>query len=676
MLHAEAKKRIAKLKKEINHHRYLYHVLDKVEISDAASDSLKNELATLEAQYPDLVTPDSPTQRVSGQALDGFTKVRHAVRQWSFSDAFSFSEMKEWEERLKKILSAKGIESHLDYVCELKIDGLHVVLTYQKGLFVRGATRGDGIIGEDVTQNLKTIEAVPLRLEEDVDIVCEGEVFMRKSVFAALNKKFQKEKRALLANPRNAAAGGIRQLDPRIARERQLDIYTYEIDQASFPVPMQQREVLERLQQLGLKVNKCFASCPDLKAVEAYYHKWQKRKIQIDFWYDGVVVKVNDRAKQKAVGYVGKGPRFIIAYKFSAEEATTIVKEIKVQVGRMGSLTPVAVLEPVRIAGSTVSRATLHNEDEIRRLGLKIGDTVIIHKAGDIIPEVVKVLPGLRTGKEKNFKMPARCPMCGTPVVKPEGEVAYRCPNKVCYAQEQEKLIHFASKKAFNIVGLGEKIIKKLMDEGLIITPPDIFALKQGDLEPLERFAPKSAQNLITAIGRAKTVPLAHFLLALGIRYVGVETAALLADFLATKVRPLTIQNLSRAAIKIGVDEWRQVEGVGEKVASSLFAYFQSKRNRKILDELEKAGIVLQYFKSTKPQKFSGLTFVLTGALKNFTRDQAKQHIEELGGNVTSAVTKKTDYVVAGEDPGSKLEKAQALKVKIIGEKEFKKLLQ
>ncbi len=675
MLRSEAKKRIEKLKQEINHHRYLYHVLDRVEISDAAADSLKNELAKLEAQFPDLVTSDSPTQRVSGKALDGFTKVRHAVRQWSFNDAFSLAEMQEWEERLKKILRSQGRPSQLDYVCELKIDGLHVVLTYQKGLFVQGATRGDGVIGEDVTQNLKTIEAVPLRLEEDVDLVCEGEVFMRRSVFAALNKKLKKEKRALLANPRNAAAGGIRQLDPRIAAERELDIYTYEIDEASFPVPLKQQEILEKLQQLGLKVNKNFAYCSTLQAVEAYYHKWQKRKDEIDFWYDGIVVKVNDREIQKALGYVGKGPRFIIAYKFSAEEATTIVREIKVQVGRMGTLTPVAILDPVRIAGSTVSRATLHNEDEIRRLGLMIGDTVIIHKAGDIIPEVVKVLPGLRTGKEKNFKMPARCSICGTPVIKPPGEVAYRCPNKSCYAQEQEKLIHFASKRAFNIVGLGEKIIKKLMDEGLIITAPDIFALKQGDLEPLERFATKSAQNLIASIQKAKTVALAHFIFALGIRYIGIETAALLADFLATKVQPLTIKKLMQVASKIGAAEWRQVEGVGEKVAASLYAYFQSKRNCKILDDLEKAGIILQYFKSTQPQKFAGLTFVLTGALKNFTRDQAKQRIEELGGNVTSAVSAQTDYVVAGEEPGSKLSKAKALGVRVISEDEFKKLL-
>lgn len=675
MTREQAKKRIAKLQKEIKHHRYLYHVLDKVEISDAALDSLKHELFKLEKQFPQFVTEDSPTQRISGQALEKFEKVRHAVRQWSFSDAFSQEEMEEWAERLQKILREQGMSKDLDFLCELKVDGLHVVLTYVQGIFKQAATRGDGVIGEDVTQNVKTIEAVPLRLEEDVDLICEGEVFMRKSVLEALNQKLKKEKKPLLANPRNAAAGAIRQLDPRIAQKRNLDIYTYEIDQASFPIPETQKEVLAKLRALGLKVNKNFAHCQNLKEVQAFYKRWEKRKDQEDFWFDGIVVKVNQRSQQKALGYVGKGPRFIIAYKFAAEEATTVIRKIKVQVGRTGTLTPVAVLKPVQISGSTVSRATLHNQDEIKRLGLKIGDTVIIRKAGDIIPEVVKVLPKLRSGREKSFRMPKRCPICGSKVVKPQGEVAYRCPNKYCYAQEQEKLIHFASKKAFDIEGMGIQIVKQLMHEDLISTPADIFALTQGDLEPLERFAQKSAENLIAAIRKAKRISLQRFLFALGIRYVGEETTGLLADLLAAQIKPLNLKNLIRNGPKFSPEDWQNVEGVGEKVAVSLFKYFQTKRKVKLLKELDQAGIELFYTKSRKPQKFAGLNFVLTGTLQDFTRPEAKRRIEEFGGKVTSAVSPKTDYVVVGENPGSKYQKAKALGVKTIVEKEFRRLL-
>jgi len=671
----EAKKRIEKLRQEIEHYRYSYHVLDKSEISDAANDSLKHELFLLEQKYPEFVTPDSPTQRVGGEPLSEFQKVRHTVRQWSFYDAFSKEEMRDWEERLKKILIKKGRKVDLDYVCELKIDGLHVVLTYEKGIFVRAATRGDGRIGEDVSLNVKTIEAVPLRLKDAVDIVCEGEVFMGKKVFDALNQKFKKEKRPLLANPRNAAAGGIRQLDPKIAAERKLDIYVYKIDAASFSLPPNQLGELRKLQELGFKVNKNYTYCSNLDEVFCYYKEWEKRRDSQDFWFDGIVVKVNDHPKQEMLGYVGKGPRFVIAYKFAAEEATTRVLDIKVQVGRTGTLTPVAVLEPVRLAGSTVSRATLHNEDEIHRLGLKIGDTVILHKAGDVIPEVVKVLPHLRSGKEKEFKMPTRCVICGTKVIKLKGEVAYRCPNKFCFAQEREKLIHFAGKKGFDIKGLGEKIIEKLMEEGLITSPQDIFALKVGDLEPLERFAEKSAENLVTAITDAKKISFSHFLFALGIRYIGEETASLLASYLASKMDKVDITHLIKTAREIQPQDWQNIEGVGEKVGKSLYQYFQTKQNIKLLNDLHRAGIELIYERTKKPQKLAGLTFVLTGTLRKFSREKAKAKIEELGGNVSSAVSEKTNYVVAGDNPGSKYDRARVLGVKIIAEKEFLELL-
>ncbi len=675
MTKIEAKKRIEKLKKEINHHRYLYHVLDKSEISDAASDSLKHELFELEKKYPEFVTPDSSTQRVSGKALDKFIKARHQARQWSFNDAFSEKEMREWEERLQKILKSKDMPARLDYVCELKIDGLHIVLTYKKGILERAATRGDGTIGENVTQNIKTIEAVPLKLQKDVDIVCQGEVWMGKKILASLNRKLARQKKPLLANPRNAAAGAIRQLDPEIARSRRLDVYNYKIDQASFSLPKTHLKVLEKLRVLGFKVNRNYAHCKNLEAVFVYYKKWEARRDKEDFWFDGIVVKVNDYNQQKALGYIGKGPRFLIAYKFAAEEATTKVLEIQVQVGRTGALTPVAVLSPVRLGGSTVSRASLHNQDEIRRLHLKVGDTVIVRKAGDIIPEVVKVLPKLRTGKEKDFKMPRKCPICGTKVIKPKGEVALRCPNKTCWAQEREQLVHFVGKKGLDIEGLGEKIITQLMDEGLVSTPSDIFELKKGDLEPLERFAEKSADNLVAAISQAKEVDFRRFLFALGIRYVGEETAGLVAKYLASKMKKLDIKNLLSVTVRMNVGEWQKIEGVGDKVALSVDRYFHTKRNIKLLRELADLGLTIRYERIKKPQKFEGLNFVLTGSLGRFTREQTKEAIEELGGNVAAAVSKKIDYVVAGESPGSKYNRAKDLGVKIISEKEFLRLL-
>lgn len=675
MTKQEAKKRIEKLKAEINHYRYLYHVLDRTEISDSAQDSLKHELDILEKQYPDLVASDSPTQRVEGEPLKEFKKVRHAARQLSFYDAFSEQEMRDWESRLRKILDKKGSAQVLDYVCELKIDGLHVVLTYKKGVFIQAATRGDGRIGEDVTANVKTIEAVPLHLSEPVDIICEGEVFMSKEVFSALNKKLKEEKKPLLANTRNAAAGAIRQLDPKVAASRKLDLYIYKIDAASFALPKEQSGELEKLKSLGFKVNKNYHYCRDLEEVFQYYERWQKLRDSENFWFDGIVVKVNNHHTQEILGYVGKGPRFVIAYKFAALEATTRVLNIKVQIGRTGALTPVAILEPVRIAGSIVSRASLHNEDEIKRLGLKIGDTVILRKAGDVIPEVIKVLPGLRPGSEKEFKMPKQCTICGTPVVKIDGEVAYRCPNQFCFAREREKMIHFAGKKGFDIKGLGDKIVEKLMEQGLVILPQDIFTLKVGDLEPLERFAEKSAENLVSAIAKAKRVEFSKFLFALGIRYVGEETARLLSLFFASQMRKMTLGELVKIARIKKEEDWEKIDGVGEKAGKSLTEYFKERRNLKLLQDLEKLGVELVYEKTKKSQKLAGLNFVLTGSLKHLSREEAKERIELLGGKATNSVSAKTNYVVAGENPGSKYDRAKKLGVKIISDKEFLELL-
>jgi DNA ligase (NAD+) len=560
-----AKKRIDKLRKEINHHRYLYHVLDKIEISDAALDSLKHELEELEKKYPDLITLDSPTQRVGGKALEKFRKVEHFLPMVSLHDAFSEEEMRDWEERIQKLVP----EKKLDYYAELKMDGLAVSLIYENGIFVRGATRGDGKIGEDVTNNLKTIEAIPLSIDVDLlsrrelfggltqptlqaakklpaaaliniknqiekgVIEVRGEVIMTKKVFEELNKKYKKEGKPLLANPRNAAAGSVRQLDSKITAERKLDCYIYGLASDSGQKTHEQEHLIAK--NLGFKTIKFNKYCRNLGEVVEFHNYWVKHKDKLPYYCDGVVVTVNNLFLHEKLGVVGKGPRYIIAYKFAGEEATTIVEDIVVQVGRTGALTPVAHLKPVSVSGVTISRATLHNENEIERLGLKIGDTVIVRRAGEVIPDIVKVLPKLRTGKEKSFHMPKKCPICESDVERREisdkkgVSAAYYCVNKNCFAQNRRRLTHFASKDAMDIVGLGPKIIDLLIKEGLASSPADFYDLKEGDLVLLERFAEKSAVNLIQAIEKSKKISLAKFIYALGILHVGEETAALLA---------------------------------------------------------------------------------------------------------------------------------------------------
>jgi len=534
----ETQRRIEKLRREINHHRYLYHVLDKIEISDAALDSLKNELEKLERQYPDLITSDSPTQRVGGKALEKFKKVEHLIPMVSLHDAFTEQEMQDWEERIQKLIPGKKI----DFYAELKMDGLAVSLIYEKGIFVRGATRGDGKIGEDVTNNLKTIEAIPLKLELKAisnkplairRIEVRGEVIMTKKVFEELNKKYKKEGKPLLANPRNAAAGSVRQLNPKITAERKLDCYIYGLSSGLGQKTHEQEHLIAR--ELGFKTIKYNKYCKNLEEVVDFHDYWAKHKDKLPYYCDGVVVTVNDLSLHDKLGVVGKGPRYIMAFKFAGEEATTIVEDIVVQVGRTGALTPVAHLKPVSVSGVTISRATLHNENEIERLGLKIGDTVIVRRAGEVIPDIVKVLPKLRTGKEKSFHMPKKCPICESDVERREisdkkgVSAAYYCVNKNCFAQNRRRLTHFASKGAMDIVGLGPKIIDLLIKEGLASSPADFYELKEGDLVPLERFAEKSAVNLIQAIEKSKKISLAKFIYALGILHVGEETAALLA---------------------------------------------------------------------------------------------------------------------------------------------------
>lgn len=692
----EAKKRAEKLKKEIEHHRYRYHVLDDPETTDEVYDSLMQELIALEGQYPDLKDPNSPTQRVGGEPLDKFIKVRHKKRQWSLDDAFSFEQMGDWEEKITRMLRKKGIDAKLDYIAELKIDGLKIVLDYESGLLKRGATRGDGVVGEDVTENIKTIRSIPLRLPENVDITVVGECWLSNKELERINKKRKKEGQAEFANSRNAAAGSIRQLDPRIAASRNLDSFIYDIDDIKvesekhegkgLEMPKTQLEELELLQRLHFKVNKYYKHCKNLDEVRQMFKHWEDKRDKQPYGIDGIVVKVNSMDLQDQLGYTGKTPRFAIAFKFSPESTTTVVEDIKVQIGRTGALTPVAILRPVKIAGSVVSRATLHNEDEIKRKDIRVGDTVVVHKAGDVIPEVVEVLKKMRDGNEKKFQMPKTCPICGGPVKKEiiqdkkkEKSAAHYCVNKNCFAIEKEMIIHFVSKKGFDIEGLGEKIVEQLMNEGLVSSVADIFQLEKGDLEPLERFADKSADNLVSAIEQSKKITPEKFINAMGIRHVGEESAFLVTGFLdEKKTRYKDPLELANALRKFNAQQLEQIDGVGPKMAQSVANWFDSDSNRKILEKL--AGLGVQFIFEKKPgiaqEIFKGKTVVLTGALENFTREEAKEIVRRLGGDPSSSVSKNTDFVVAGKDAGSKLEQAKKLGVKVIDEGEFKRMIE
>ena len=659
MTKAEAKKRIVKLRKVINQHSYLYHVLDKPDISDAAFDSLKHELYKLEQEYPDLITSDSPTQRVSGRALDKFVKVKHKKRMLSLEDVFYKEEFQAWQERIQKLVP----HQKLDYFAELKIDGFAITLVYKNGIFVQGATRGDGLIGEDVTQNLKTINSIPLRLftTKKGKIEIRGEVYMTKKAFVKVNQERQRKGLPLYANPRNTAAGSIRQLDPKIAAARQLDFLAYDLITNLGQKTHQEEHQIA--QSLGFKVDQG-QYCSNLDEVIRFRQKINRIREKLPYQIDGIVISLNNNELFKKLGVVGKAPRGAIAFKFPAKEATSIIENIVVQVGRTGALTPVAYLKPVRIGGTLVTRATLHNEDEIKRLNVKIGDTVIVQRAGDVIPDVVKVIKKLRTGKEKKFPMPKKCPVCGSKVIRPKGEAVHRCTNKKCGAQQKKQLIHFASKKAFDIEGLGPKIVEQLMDEGLVTKATDFFSLKQGDLVPLERFAEKSTANLIESIVRSKKISLAKFIYALGIRHVGEETAIGLADHFGSleKLKKTSLEELSR------------VKDIGQVVAQSIFKWFNNKNNQRFLDKLIKAGLKIIEIKTVK-RKFLGQTFILTGQLDKFTREQAKAKIRELGGDISSSVSKETDFVVAGKEPGLKYDKAKKLGIKIIKEKEFLRML-
>lgn len=666
--------RLAKLKKTIEHHRYLYHVQNAPEISDEALDSLKRELVEIETNYPELITPDSPSQRVAGAPLKEFIKIRHIVPQWSFNDAFTEEDMKDFDERVKRMLAKEGKNSErLTYTCELKIDGLKIVLEYRKGVLFSAATRGDGVVGEDVTMNIRTIESVPLVLSEPVDIIVEGEVWLPKKEFERINTERQKKEEPLFANPRNMAAGTIRQLDPRMVAERKLDVFIYDIAQYS-AVPGTQMEELELLRTLGFKVNPHPTVCGTIDEVIVYWKSWydttDRKKDRQEYLIDGVVVKVSEKEYQDALGYTGKAPRYAIAFKFPAEQVTTVVEDIVLQIGRTGVLTPVAHLRPVSVAGSTVSRATLHNEDEINRLDVRIGDTVILQKAGDVIPDIVSVMVEMRTGKEKKFVWPTHVAMCGGDgrIERIPGQAAWRCADKNSFEQQRRRFHHFVSKKALDIEDMGPKVVDQLLSEQLITEYADIFTLKKGDLLALPRFAEKSVENLLASIEKARRTTLPRLLVGLSIPQVGEETAHLLAQNFQ-----FSMANVQKAT----KEELEKIDGVGPIVAQSIVDFFADTNNKKMIDNITPhlLFVDIRLPQNKNGGKFMGKTFVLTGTLASMSRDDAKQKVRELGGTPSESVSKETDFVVAGESAGSKLDKANKLGVKVLTEEEFLNML-
>jgi DNA ligase (NAD+) len=657
-------KRYTQLKKAIQRYRTLYHVYDKEEISQDALDSLKHELTEIEKEYPSLITPDSPSQRVSGKPLPGFKKVRHKVAQWSFNDAFTPDDMREFDARVKRMLRITSIE----YVCELKIDGLKVVLTYEKGLLVTAATRGDGDVGEDVTHNIRTIDSVPLSLGKPVDVIVEGEVWMSEKALRAVNVQRQKAGEPVFANPRNAAAGSIRQLDPRIAAVRQLDTFIYDVAYSEEKVPGTQMEELEYLRELGLKVNNHARIARNIGEAIEYWNEWKKKSKSQGYWIDGIVVKVNRHDYQERLGYTGKAPRFAIAFKFPAEQVTTVLENIVLQVGRTGVLTPVAHLRPVSVAGTVVSRATLHNEDEIKRLDVRIGDTVILQKAGDVIPDIVRVVPELRPTHSKAYEWPSHVVECGGDgsIERVPGQAAWRCVNKDSFAVVRRRFYNFVGKHALDIEGFGPSTVDQLLENGLVQHYDELFTLKEGDLLTLDGFAEVSAKKLIDAIQRARRVELSRLIVGLSIPQVGEETAILLADAFRT------IDALAQATL----EQLEEIDGVGPVVAQDVVSWFALKRHADLVARLKKVLTIVSPEKMTAAKKpFAGKTFVLTGTLESMSRDEAKAKIRALGGDVSGSVSKKTSYVVAGKEAGTKLDKAVELGVSVLTEAQFMRII-
>ncbi len=657
----DAKSEIEALRETLRHHEHLYYVLDKPEITDAEYDQLMRKLQALEAAHPELVTPDSPTQRVGGKPREGFIKVRHSTPMLSLDNALNEGELRDFDRRVRQLLGSAPYR----YVTELKMDGLSMAALYHDGVLSRAITRGDGVVGEDVTENARTIRSLPLRISNGLaDFEVRGEVIMNRQAFERLNAERDQLGLSRFANPRNAAAGSIRLLEPQITASRRLQYFVYFLFVNGEPAYDSHWESLETLARFGFKVNPFRRVCADLEEVLEFCRAWEARREELPYEIDGVVVKIDSIAQQRQLGWTAKAPRWAIAFKYAARQAETVVENVEVQVGRTGALTPVARLRPVEVGGVTVSRATLHNEDEIERLGLEIGDSVIIERSGDVIPKVVRVSsPG---SPRLPFRMPGQCPVCGGKVVREEGEVASRCINTNCPARLKESILHFASRGVMDIDGMGDALVDQLVDRGLVKSVVDVYKLTADQLVSLERMGKKSAEKLLSNIERSKQLPLPRVLNALGIRFVGERTAVLLAEAFGSldAIAAADVPTLQRA------------EEVGPKVAESIFQFFREPRNIELVEGLRNAGLQFEYKqvrKKTGP--LQGLTFVLTGALPTLTREDAKARIEAAGGKVTGSVSKQTDYVVAGEAAGSKLDKAKALGVQVIDESRLLELI-
>jgi DNA ligase (NAD+) len=660
----DIQKKIDALRDKIRHHEYRYYVLDDPEISDVEFDKLMEQLKSVEAEHPDLITPDSPTQRVGGKPREGFLKVRHSSPMLSLDNTYSEDELRDWERRIHELSGRKDIE----YVCELKLDGMSMALRYADAQLEKGITRGDGSVGEDVTSNVRTVRSVPLSISKEKlktaglpsEFEVRGELLMPLSGFKKMNEERERQGLSKFANPRNAAAGTVRQLEPSITAQRRLDFFGYSLLTNGRTFLDRHSETLNALEAAGFKVNPSRKLAKNMEEVWAFIQQWEGKRDTLPYEIDGIVVKVDPRSLQEELGYTGKAPRWAIAYKYAARGGTTKVEDIIVQVGRTGKLTPVAMLRPVPIGGTTVSRATLHNMDEIERLGVKIGDWVEVERGGDVIPKVVRVVDDKEHPRgHKSFHMPETCPVCGGKVVRTPGEADHRCVNVNCPAKLRESILHFAARSVMNIDGMGDALVNQLTERRLVNNVADIYRITKDDLLKLERMGDKSAQNVLNEIEASKKLPLERVIYGLGIRFVGERTAKFLAEHFGSL----------DAIMKASEEELEQVNEVGPRIAQSIVEFFQEPRNRELVDQLRKAGLTLKGKKKERGTKLAGQTFVLTGTLAHYSRDQAKKMIEDAGGRVASSVSNKTDYVIAGTDAGSKLDRARELGVKVVDEK-------
>ncbi len=667
----DIQKKIDALRDKIRHHEYRYYVLDDPEISDAEFDKLMEQLKSVEAEHPDLITPDSPTQRVGGKPREGFLKVRHSSPMLSLDNTYSEDELRAWERRVHELSGRNDVE----YVCELKLDGMSMALRYSDAQLERGITRGDGSMGEDVTSNVRTVRSVPLSISKEKlkkaglpsEFEVRGELLMPLSGFKKMNEERERQGLSKFANPRNAAAGTVRQLEPSITAQRRLDFFGYSLLTNGRTLLDRHSETLNALEAAGFKVNLSRKLAKNMEEVWAFIQQWEGKRDSLPYEIDGIVVKVDRRSLQEELGYTGKAPRWAIAYKYAARGGTTKVEDIIVQVGRTGKLTPVAMLRPVPIGGTTVSRATLHNMDEIERLGVKIGDWVEVERGGDVIPKVVRVIDDKDHPRgHKTFHMPETCPVCDGKVVRTPGEADHRCVNANCPAKLRESILHFAARSVMNIDGMGDALVNQLTERRLVSNVADIYRITKDDLLKLERMGDKSAQNVLNEIEASKKLPLERVIYGLGIRFVGERTAEFLAEHFGSL----------DAIMKASEEELEQVNEVGPRIAQSIVEFFQEPRNRELVEQFRKAGLTLKGKKKERGTRLAGQTFVLTGTLANYSRDQAKKMIEDAGGRVASSVSNKTDYVIAGTDAGSKLDKARELGVKVVDEKGMEALLE